>query len=142
MDFPCSSVGQESACNAGDPGSIPILGRCPGQRNWQATSVFCLENPIYRGAWQTTVHGVTRVRHNLATKASLLRLVIAILRRSKTLGFPGGSAGEESACSAGDLGLSPGLGRFPGKGNHYPLQYSSLENSTDCIVHGVIKSRT
>ena len=53
------------------------------------------------------------------------------------LGFPGGSAGEESACNVGDLGLIPGLGRSPGEGNGYPLQYSDLENSLDCIVHGV-----
>ena len=45
------------------------------------------------------------------------------------LGFPGGSAGKESACNVGDLGLVPGLGRSPGEGNSYPLQYSGLENS-------------
>ena len=44
------------------------------------------------------------------------------------LGFPGGSAGKESACNVGDLGSIPGLGRFPGEGNSYPLQYSCLEN--------------
>ena len=48
------------------------------------------------------------------------------------LGFPCGSAGKDSACNAGDLGLIPGLGRSPGKGKSYPLQYSGLENSTDC----------
>ena len=48
------------------------------------------------------------------------------------LGFLGGSAGKESTCNAGDLGLIPGLGRSPGKGNGYPLQYSGLENSMDC----------
>ena len=58
------------------------------------------------------------------------------------LGFPGGSAGKESTCNAGDLGLIPGLGRFPGEGNSYPLQYSGLEQSMDCIVHGVTKSWT
>ena len=58
------------------------------------------------------------------------------------MGFPGGSAGKESACNAGDLGSIPGLGRFPGEGKGYPLQHSGLENSTDCIVHGVAKSRT
>ena len=57
-----------------------------------------------------------------------------------TLGFPGGSAGQKSACNAGDLGSIPGLGRSPGDGKGYPLQYSGLENSTDCIVHGVTKS--
>ena len=57
------------------------------------------------------------------------------------LGFPCGSAGKESACNVGDLGSIPGLGRSPGEGKGYPLQYSGLENSMDCIVHGVTKSR-
>ena len=57
-------------------------------------------------------------------------------------GFPGGSAGKESACSARDLGLILGLGRSPGERKGYPLQYSGLENSMECIVHGVSKSRT
>ena len=49
----------------------------------------------------------------------------------------GGSAGKESTCNAGDLGLIPGLGRSPGEWKGYSLQYSGLENSMDCIVHGV-----
>ena len=56
--------------------------------------------------------------------------------------FPGGSAGKESACNEGDLGSIPGLGRSRGEGNGYPLQRSGLENSTDCIAHGVAKSWT
>ena len=56
--------------------------------------------------------------------------------------FSCGSAGKKSARNAGDLGSIPGLGRFPGGGKGYPLQYSGLENSMDCIVHGVTKSRT
>ena len=48
------------------------------------------------------------------------------------LGFPGGSAGKESACSEGDQGLIPGLGRSPGEGKGYLLQYSGLENATNC----------
>ena len=55
------------------------------------------------------------------------------------LGFHGGSAGKESACSVGDLDLMPGLGDAPGEGNGYSLQYSGLENSMDCVVHGVAK---
>ena len=47
------------------------------------------------------------------------------------MGFPGGSDGKESACDAGDLGLIPALGRSPGEGNGYLLQYSCLENSND-----------
>ena len=58
------------------------------------------------------------------------------------MGFPGGSAGKESACNAGDLGSIPRLERSPGKRKGYPLQYSGLENSMDYIVHGVAKSDT
>ena len=58
------------------------------------------------------------------------------------LGFPCSSAGKESTCNAGDLGSIPVLGRSPGEGSSYPLQYSGLENSMDCIVHGVSKSWT
>ena len=56
------------------------------------------------------------------------------------LGFPGGSDGKDSACNAGDAGSVPGLGRSPEEGNGYPLQYSGLENSVDCTIHGVAKS--
>ena len=90
------SAGKESACNAGDPGSIPGSGD-PVEKDRLPTPVF--------------------------------------------LGFHGGSAGKEYTCNEGDLGSIPGLGRFPGEGNSYPLQYSCLENSMDCIVHEVAKSR-
>ena len=58
------------------------------------------------------------------------------------LGFPCGLAGKEYAHNAGDLGSIPRLGRSPGEGEGYPLQYSNLENSMDSIVHGVAKSWT
>ena len=58
------------------------------------------------------------------------------------LGFPGGSAGKEPTRNVGDTGLIPELGRSPGEGNGYPLQYSGLENSMDSIVHGVAKRGT
>ena len=58
-------------------------------------------------------------------------------------GFPCGSAGKESAFNAEDLGLIPGWAwRSPGEGKGHPLHYSGLENSIDCIVHGVAKSQT
>ena len=57
-------------------------------------------------------------------------------------GFPCGSTGKESTRNAGDLGLIPGLARSPGEGKGYPLQYSGLDNSMDCVVHGVAKSWT
>ena len=58
------------------------------------------------------------------------------------MGFPCGSAGKELACNVGEVGSIPGLGRSPGEGKGYPLQYSGLENSMDYIVHGVTKSQT
>ena len=58
------------------------------------------------------------------------------------MGFPGGSDGNESACSAGDPCLIPRLGRSPGEGHSCPLQDSGLENSMDCTVHCVTKSWT
>ena len=57
-------------------------------------------------------------------------------------GFPDSWVGKESACNAGVPGSIPRLGRSPGEGKGYPLQYSGLENSMDCIVHGVEKSHT
>ena len=62
------------------------------------------------------------------------------------VGFPGGSDGKESACNAGDLGLIPGSGRYPGGGHGNPLLYSYLENSMDrgawqAVVHGVAKTK-
>ena len=66
--FPCSSVGKKSACNEGDLGSIPGSGGYPGEGNGNPLQYSCLENPIDRGAWRDTVHGVARVRHNLVTK--------------------------------------------------------------------------
>ena len=63
------------------------------------------------GAWWATVHGVAKSRTQLSE------------------GFPGGSDGKESACNEGELGLTPGLGRSPGEGKGYPLQYSVLEDT-------------
>ena len=79
----------ESACNAGDPGSIqPVrVGKILCRRDRLPTPVF--------------------------------------------LGFPGGSAGKEFTCTAGDVGSVPGLGRSPGEGKGYLLQYSGLENFMD-----------
>ena len=71
MGFPRSSVGKESACNAGDPGLIPGSGSSPGEGNSNPLQCSCLENPIDRGAWRATVHGFARVGHNLAAKPPL-----------------------------------------------------------------------
>ena len=65
----------------------------------------------------------------------------------EAMGFPGGSGDKESDCNAGDLGLIPGSGRFPGEGNGNPLQYSCLQNPMDrgaqwATVRVVTKSQT
>ena len=68
LGFPRSSLSKESACNARDLGSIPGLGRSPGEGNGNPLQYSCLENPMDRAAWRTTVHGVARVGHDLVTK--------------------------------------------------------------------------
>jgi len=65
MGFPHSSVGRASACNVGDLGSIPGWKISPGEGNGYPLQYSCLENPMERGAWQATAHGITRVRHDL-----------------------------------------------------------------------------
>ena len=64
MGFPGGSDGKESTCNSGDLGSIPGLGRSPGEGHSNSVQYFCLENPMDRGAWWATVQGLQRVRHN------------------------------------------------------------------------------
>ena len=60
LGFPCNPVGKESACSAGDPGSIPGLGRSPGEGNGNPLQYPCLENLMGRGAWWAAVHGVAK----------------------------------------------------------------------------------
>ena len=62
---PCDSDSKESACNSGDPGLIPGLERYPGEGNGNPLQYSCLDNPMDRGAWWATVHGVTRVACDL-----------------------------------------------------------------------------
>ena len=97
VHFPCSSVGKESICNAGNPSSIPGLGRSTGEG---------IGYPL-QYSWASLVVQLVESTHN-----------------------------------AGDLGLIPGLGRSPAERNGYPFQYSGPENSMDCVVHGIAKSRT
>ena len=78
------------------------------------------------------------------TASELVRVVVPKLLRQHILlwGFPHSSVGKESACNAADLSLIPKLGRSPGKGKGYLLQYSGLETSIDYTVYGVAKRRT
>ena len=64
--FPDSSAVKMSACNAGDPGLIPGLGRSPGEGNGNLLQYSCLENPMDRGAWRATVHGVIKSQTRLS----------------------------------------------------------------------------
>ena len=73
---------------------------------------------------------------------NLFLLLLLLFSLLLYMGFPGSLAGKESACNAGDPCSIPGLERSAGDGNSYPLQYSGLENSMDCIVHGVARSWT
>ena len=60
MGFPAGSDSEESTCNAGDSGLITGLGRCPGEGNDYSLQCSCLDDSMDRGAWQATVHGVTK----------------------------------------------------------------------------------
>ena len=130
--FPCGSAGKESTCNAGYLGSVPGLGRSPGEGKGYPLQYSGLENSMDRGVWQATVHGFAK---------SLIRLSFHFHIHSFQV-FPGSSDGKGSACNERNVGSIPQLGRSPGEGKGYPLQYSGLESSMDCRVHGVAKSRT
>ena len=79
---------------------------------------------------------------HLVSKIILYNWLVDLCVASLYQGFPGGSAGKEPTCNAGALSSIPGLGRSPGERKGYPYQYPGLENSLDCIVHEVAKSRT
>ena len=157
MSFPGDSDSKESACRFLDLGS-KILGsrRCLGNGNDNALQYSCLENSMDREAWQATVYDIAKifpiaqlVKNTPAVQETLLQYWVGKIHcrmdrlpTSVFLGFFCGSAGKESACNAENLGWIHGLGRFLGEWKGYPFQYSGLENSMDCIVHGVTQSRT
>ena len=113
---------------------------CIGEGNGNPLQCSCLENPRDGEAWWAAVYGVaqscTRLkqlsssREKYGRQHNMLRLFIPHHLNAR-FGFPGGSAGKESPCNAGDLGSTPPLGRSPGEGSRYPLQYSGLENPMD-----------
>ena len=126
------------------------------QENWvfgSPVDVLMLSN-IYNGlVWGAGESEKIFLSENIWFKSSIYTknfLENADLRNSwpyfcstfLNLGFPCGSAGKESTCNVVCLRLIPGLGRSPGEGKVYPLQFSGLENSMDCIVHVVTKSQT
>ena len=134
--FSSSSVGKEFACNAGDclQHWRPGLGRFPREGNGNPLQYSCLGIPWDRRAWWATVCGVARVGHNLVTKplppvTQWVACWVEFVSSFRYMGFPGVSdSKKKSACTARDLSLIFGLGRFPGEGIGYPFQYSYLEN--------------
>ena len=128
------------------------MGRSPGEGKGYPLQYSGLEN-----SRDCIVHGVTNSWIQLKEFHSFTQSKLAQTRNGESearnlttllgkivffiplgsLGFPGGSDGKESACNAGDMDSIPGLGRSLREGRGYPLQYSGLENSMDCIVHGV-----
>ena len=126
--FPCSSVGKESACDAGDQGSIPGSGRYPGEANGNPLQYSCLENPTDRGL--ATVHGVGRVGHDLVTTTKVIQLLAESF--------------DSALCHQVHFYKTH---LFSGEWSGNPLPYSCLENPMDrrawgSMVHGVTWSWT
>ena len=103
---------------------------------------LCLIHPVAMGSddWIITFRQSTLTFEQIRHRNK--KLSFECRKDFSVISFPCGSAGKESACSAGDLGSIPGLGRSPGEGKGYQIQDSGLENSIDCIVYGVAKSWT
>ena len=133
-------------CSAGDLDLIPGSGIYPGEGKGYPLQYSGLENSMDRGAWQATVHGAAKEsdrteRHSLAPDRfetlTCSNAALGSTQSHEDTFYPRkkqkfhGSDSEESSCSEGYLGSIPGLGRSPGEGNGYPLQYSGLENSMD-----------
>ena len=135
MGFPGGSERKESACNEGDPGSIPGSGRSPGEGNGCPLQYSCLENRRDRGAWWATVHGVAESDSwsDLACTACT-----------------GGASGKEPACQCRRhkrSGFHSGVEKIPWRRAWSSLHYSCLENprghrSLAATVHRVTKSST
>ena len=107
-------------------------------------SLYCITSLISESIIYPNTNHYSHV--SCKSACSLLRCGKICWRRERLptpvfLGFPCGSAGKASACNAGDLGWIPGLGRSPGEGKGYPVQYFGLENSMDCVVREFTKSR-
>ena len=125
MGFPGGSDGKESTCNAGDAGFFPGSGRSPGEGNAYPLQYSCLENFKNLRKWN--------------------KLVISKLKKKSDQDFLVVQWLRHHTLNAGGLGSIPGLGRSPGEGNAYPLQYSCLENSMNrralwATVHRVAES--
>ena len=108
----------------------------------EITQVYAMKPPENPSVWRASGARWRCGRAALADGAEAPPSPGACHLAFSELGFPGGSASKESTCNEGDLGSIPGLRRSPDEGKGHPLQFSGLENSVDCIVHGVSKTRT
>ena len=139
MDFPRNSVGKESACNIGDPGSIPGLGRSPEEGNGNPLQYSCLEDPTNRGAWQA----LTSIRLQELDMTWRLNHHHHIYIRCILGCSPWGRWGSDTTER---LHFHFSLSCI-GEGNGHPLQCSCLENPGDegawwAAIYGVTQSRT
>ena len=122
-------------------GPIPGSGRSPGVGNGSPLQYSCLENPMDRGAWWTTVHGITKSCTWLRTHTHTPDYTLIFL---DTTGFPSVSVGKESACNAGDLCLIPGLGWWEVMATHSGILAWRIPMDRGAgltTVHGVAESQ-
>ena len=115
--------------------------RIPWAEEPWATVHRVAESDITEGTNSFTLRNSPRIKRDNTDKGVDSSRSITILN-IYVLHSTSGSAGKESTCNVGDLDSISGLGISPGEGKGYSLQYSGLENSMDCIVHGVAKSHT
>ena len=108
----------------------PCVGKIPWRRERLPTPVF------WPGEFQGLYSSWGHKESNTTEQLHWLTDWYIYIR-----GFPDCSDGKESACNAEDMGSIPGLGRSHGEGKGYPLQDPGLENSMDCMVHGIAKSQ-
>ena len=102
---------------------------------------YLLKSYLWKWGYHLIISNMMLLPTITLLSSGVLKQDLISLHSKHSLGFPCGSAGKESTCNAGDLGSIPWLGRSHGEGKGYSLQYSGLENSMDCIVHGVAKSQ-
>ena len=129
--------------------SGPLICKTGTWRVRQGKSSIFITTFFPRTVWYSNYESQTMcywIRENwfcfLPSLINFLHVILNFNSYHCATGFSRGSADKASACNAGDLASIPGLGRYPEKGKGYLLQYSGLENSMDCIVHGVAESDT
>ena len=141
--FPGDSVGKESFCNAGDPDSIPGWGKSPGEGNGNPLQYSCLENSMDRGAWWTTVHGVTKSQTLLSIWACIKKSkrawnISQVLLQRRLLLFWASLVVQliRNLPAVQETWVrSLGWEDSPGEGKGNPLQYSGLEKSMNCVYN-------